>query len=150
MKLNKIIISTVTIICICVISCNDDFLEIAPTASITNHQLTSKAGLEGTLIGAYAMLHGRAGFYAGSTNWLWGSVLGGEANKGSNSGDQAQVNEIQSYSSQTTNESVYDKYRVCYEGVARANALLRLLPTADPHNRGKIKINPYGGRRKVS
>ena len=79
-------------------------------------QLTSKAGLEGTLIGAYSMLTGRGGFYAGSTNWLWGSILGGEANKGTNSGDQAQVNEIQAYNPQPTNESTLDKYRTCYEG----------------------------------
>ena len=132
MKLNKIIIGTVSIICVCVISCKDDFLEVTPTASITDAQLTSKAGLEGTLIGAYAMLHGRDGFYSGATNWLWGSILGGDANKGSNSGDQSQVNEIQAYSSQTTNESVYQKYRACYEGIARVNALLRTLPNADP------------------
>ena len=132
MKLNKIIISTVSIICVCVISCKDDFLEVTPTASITNQQLTSKAGLQGTLIGAYSMLHGRTGFYGGSTNWLWGSILGGDANKGTNSGDQSQVNEIQAYSSQTTNESVYDKYRATYEGIARVNALLRTLPNADP------------------
>jgi hypothetical protein len=114
------------------ISCQDSFLEVKPTGSITNAQLTSKNGLEGTLIGAYAMLTGRGGFYAGSTNWLWGSILGGEANKGTNSGDQAQVNEIQAYSPQPTNESVLDKYRTCYEGIARVNALLRLLPQADP------------------
>ena len=66
------------------------------------------------------------------SNWLWGSILGGDANKGSNSGDQSQVNEIQAYSSQTTNESVYQKYRACYEGIARVNALLRTLPDADP------------------
>jgi hypothetical protein len=132
MNINKIIISTVGIICIAVVSCKDDFLEVTPTASITNAQLTSKTGLEGTLIGAYAMLHGRGGFYAGSTNWLWGSILGGDANKGTNSGDQAQVNEIQAYSPQTTNESVLDKYRTCYEGIARVNSLLRLLPDADP------------------
>ena len=132
MKLNKIIVSTVSIICICVISCKDDFLEVTPTASITNAQLTSKAGLEGSLIGGYAMLHGRGDFYAGSTNWLWGSILGAEANKGTNSGDQAQVNEIQAYDPQTTNNSVYQKYLTCYEGVARVNSLLRLLPDADP------------------
>jgi len=132
MKLNKIIVSTVSIICICVISCKDDFLEVTPTASITNAQLTSKAGLEGSIIGSYAMLHGRGGFYAGSTNWLWGSVLGAEANKGTNSGDQAQVNEIQAYNPQTTNNSVFEKYSACYEGVARVNSFLRLLPDADP------------------
>ena len=132
MKLNKIIVSTVSIICICVISCKDDFLEVTPTASITNAQLTSKAGLEGSVIGVYAMLHGRGGFYAGSTNWLWGSILGGDANKGTNSGDQAQVNEIQAYDPQTTNNTVYEKYFTCYEGIARVNSLLRLLPDADP------------------
>ena len=110
MKLNKIIVSTVSIVLICAISCKDDFLEVLPTASITTAQLTSKAGLEGSVISAYAMLHGRGGFYAGSTNWLWGSILGGEANKGTNSGDQAQVNEIQAYDPQTTNNTVFEKY----------------------------------------
>ena len=108
------------------------FWKLLPTASITTAQLTSKAGLEGSVIGAYAMLHGRGGFYAGSTNWLWGSILGGEANKGTNSGDQAQVNEIQAYDPQTTNNTVYEKYLTCYEGIARVNSLLRLLPDADP------------------
>lgn len=132
MNFNKKVISTFLIVFTFSISCSDEFLEVAPTASITSSQLTSKAGLEGSLIGAYAMLHGRGGFYAGSTNWLWGSILGADANKGTNSGDQAQVNEIQAYAPQTTNESVLDKYRTCYEGIARVNSLLRLLPDADP------------------
>jgi len=132
MKITKRIIITAFVLVVFTISCQDSFLEIKPTGSITNAQLTSKAGLEGSLVGAYAMLTGRGGFYAGSTNWLWGSILGGEANKGTNSGDQAQVNEIQAYSPQPTNESVLDKYRTCYEGVSRVNSLLRLLPNADP------------------
>jgi len=112
------------------VSCKDDFLEVKPTGSITGVQLTSKNGLEGTLIGAYSMLSGRGGFYAGSTNWFWGTVLGGDANKGTNSGDQAQVNEIQAYNPQTSNTSVLEKYQATYEGIARTNALLRLLPDA--------------------
>ncbi|MDH4297586.1 MAG: RagB/SusD family nutrient uptake outer membrane protein, partial [Cyclobacteriaceae bacterium] len=130
MKITTRIIITMFIVIVFTVSCQDSFLEVNPTGSITNAQLTSANGLEGTLIGAYSMLLGRGGFYAGSTNWLWGSVMGGEANKGTNSGDQAQVNEIQAYSPQATNESVLDKYRVCYEGIARVNALLRLLPDA--------------------
>jgi len=130
MKITKRIIITIFILVVFTVSCQDSFLEVSPTGSITNEQLTSKNGLEGSLIGAYAMLLGRGGFYAGSTNWLWGSIMGGEANKGTNSGDQAQVNEIQAYNPQTTNESVLDKYRTCYEGIARVNSLLRLLPDA--------------------
>jgi starch-binding outer membrane protein, SusD/RagB family len=109
-------------------SCNDSFLDVTPTASIGESELTSKPGIEGSLIGVYSMLSGRGGFYAGATNWFWGSVLGGDANKGSNSGDQSQVNEIQSYKAQTTNESVLQKYQTCYDGIARANRLLKILP----------------------
>lgn len=126
------ILSTLLLIIVCTLSCKDDFLEITPTGSITNAQLTSKNGLEGTLIGVYSQLSGRGGFYAGSTNWFWGGVLGGDANKGTNSGDQAQVNEIQAFNPQPTNSSVLEKYQSCYEGVARANALLRILPDAQP------------------
>lgn len=115
-----------------VVSCKESFLEVTPTGSITDTQLTTKQGLEGSLIGAYSMLSGRGGFYAGSTNWLWGSILGGDANKGTNSGDQSQVNEIQAYSALPTNGSVLDKYQITYEGIARANSVLRLLKKADP------------------
>ena len=132
MNITRRIVITVVILIVFTVSCQDSFLDVKPTGSITNAQLTSPNGLEGTLIGAYSMLLGRGGFYAGSTNWLWGSVLGGEANKGTNSGDQAQVNEIQAYASQTTNESVLQKYTSSYEGIARANSLLRLIPDAQP------------------
>lgn len=129
-KINKIILTVLLVIGFAV-SCKEDFLEVLPTGSITESQLTSKNGLEGTLIGAYSMLSGRGGFYSGSTNWFWGSVRGGDANKGTNSGDQAQVNEIQAFEVQTTNTSVQDKYAATYEGIARVNSLMRLLPNAD-------------------
>ncbi|HEX8039561.1 MAG TPA: RagB/SusD family nutrient uptake outer membrane protein [Chryseosolibacter sp.] len=128
-KINKIIFTVVLVIGFAV-SCNEDFLVVKPTGSITEAQLTSKNGLEGALIGAYSMLSGRGGFYSGSTNWFWGSVRGGDANKGTNSGDQSQVNEVQSFEVQTTNTSVQDKYAASYEGIARVNALMRLLPNA--------------------
>jgi hypothetical protein len=132
MRIMRILI-TLLIIVVCTLSCKDEFLVVAPTGSITDAQLTSKNGLEGSLIGVYGMLSGRAiDFYTGSSNWFWGGVMGGDANKGTNSGDQAQMNEVQSYSPQTTNNSIFNKYRATYEGVARANALLRLLPEAQP------------------
>jgi len=127
----KKILVTLAALTMYAVSCKDSFLEVTPTGSITDAQLTSKAGLEGTLIGAYSMLSGRGqDFYAGTTNWFWGSVLGGEANKGTNSGDQGQMNEVQNYSSSPGNTSVLAKYRTSYEGIARVNSLLRLLPDA--------------------
>ena len=138
MKNLKKILITAFIMAVCVVSCKDDFLDVEPTASLTEASLTTKNGLEGSLIGVYSVLHGREGFgspdgfYAGVSNWLWGSILGGDANKGTNSGDQSGVNEIQAYATQVTNTNVLQKYQTSYEGIARVNSLLRLLPNADP------------------
>ena len=148
----KYIIITVLILVVFAESCKDDFLEVNPTGSITESQLTSKSGLEGSLIAAYSVLQGREGFgapdgfYAGASNWMWGSILGGDANKGTNSGDQAQVNEIQSYDPQKTNPTILQKYQTCYEGIARVNSLLRLIPNADPNvtSEDKTRIEAEG------
>ena len=64
------------------VSCSDEFLEVAPAGSLSQAELTTLSGLEGTLIGTYAQLLGRSGFYTGANNWFWGSVMGGDANKG--------------------------------------------------------------------
>ena len=130
MKKIKFIVLPVLMVIFSITSCSDEFLEVAPTGSLSSTELSSKAGIEGSLIATYSMLLGRAGFYSDSSNWFWGSVRGGEANKGTNAGDQSQVNEVQAYAAQTTNASVYEKYRACYEGVARANATLALLAVA--------------------
>jgi len=113
------------------ISCQEKFLEVPPTGSLLKTTLVTAAGIEGTLIGAYSVLTGKGySFYSGSTNWFWGSVLGGDCYKGSNFGDQAQMNEIQSYATLKTNTSLLSKYRTSYEGVVRANAVLSLLSKA--------------------
>ena len=78
-------------------ACKDSFLEVPPTASLTEEVLATKKGAEGLLIGAYGMLSGRFAWYGGSSNWVHGSILGGDANKGTNAGDQAQVNPVQRY-----------------------------------------------------
>ncbi len=111
--------------------CQDNFLEVAPASSLSFNELSSKEGLEGALIGAYSMLMGRGGFYADASNWLWGSVMGGDANKGSSAGDQAVANEIQTFNVQSGNPAVLQKYQALYEGVARANTTLKLLQNAD-------------------
>jgi hypothetical protein len=132
-RVNKRILITIAALFAFAVSCKDSFLEVSPTTVITDAQLTTKAGLEGQLVGVYSMLSGRGiDFYAGATNWFWGSVLGGEANKGTDPGDQGQMNEIQAYNSTTANNSVFQKYRSLYEGIARANALFRTLENVDP------------------
>jgi starch-binding outer membrane protein, SusD/RagB family len=130
MKFTKKIILTVATMIVFAVACKDSFLEIPPTGALTETQLTSKDGLEKTLIGAYSLLMGRNGFYGSPNNWFWGSVLGTDANKGSDPGDQVQMNEIQTYSPQTTNVSILQKYGNLYEGVVRSNSVLKLLKNA--------------------
>ena len=113
------------------VSCSDEFLEVAPAGSLSQTELATLSGLEGTLLGAYSMLLGRGGFYSAADNWVWGSILGGDANKGTDAGDQSQINEIQAYNVQTNNASVKQKYQNSYEGVARANAVLQLIALAE-------------------
>ena len=128
--IRKIVLS-LSLLAILSTACQDSFLERLPTGSLSEAQLTSQDGLEGVLIAAYAILGGRDGFYSSSGNWYWGTVRGGDANKGSNAGDQSQMIEVMLYNPQPTNGSIYQKYQRLYEGIARANATIRLAGLAD-------------------
>ena len=128
----KVFIATVALSMFVVISCKDSFLDVKPTGQLAQAQLSSKAGLEGSLIGVYAELAGN-GFsrLAASNNWVFGSIDGGDANKGTNAGDYSAINEIQRYASLPTNGDIGSSYKAKYEGIARANSVLRLIKTAD-------------------
>lgn len=106
--------------------CKDDFLEISPKAALTEEVLSSKKGLDGLLIGCYSPLTGLGAWYGGFGNWVHGSILGGDANKGTNAGDQAVVNPVQRFETLPNNGAVADKWGRTFEGIARCNTLLRL------------------------
>lgn len=112
-------------------ACNDKFLNIPATGQLAGTQLTSLAGLDGLLIGAYSQMNAR-GFSqsASSNNWVRGSVSGGEANKGSNSGDFNALTPFQRYELQPSSGEVNSKWNAMYEGVSRSNGVLRALKTA--------------------
>lgn len=112
-------------------ACNEKFLEIPATGQLSNDQLTSRAGIDGVLLSAYAQLNAR-GFSqsASSYNWVRGSISGGEANKGSNSGDFNALTPYETYQLLPSSGEVNAKWNAMYEGVSRANAVLRVLPNA--------------------
>lgn len=121
--------STLTAIVVLVvsISCKDSFLDVPPTGSLGEIQLQSKAGVEGALIGAYAILNAKGYSRLGApNNWVYGSIMGGEANKGTDPGDYTPINPIQRYEVDPTNGDVNDTWRPKYEGVSRSNAAIRL------------------------
>ncbi|HMJ68057.1 MAG TPA: RagB/SusD family nutrient uptake outer membrane protein [Cyclobacteriaceae bacterium] len=107
------------------IACKETFLEVPITGNLTETQLGTQAGLEKLLIGVYANLNGRDAWHGGATNWLWGSIRGGEANKGTNSGDFNSMNPVENYAIEPTNSEVAAKWAKSYEGVVRANILIK-------------------------
>ncbi len=123
---NKKIIMTASLLAL-VIACKDSFLEVKPTGAISADQLASKKGVEGALIATYSMLSGSGTRMVHPWNWVWGSVRGGDANKGTDPGDFSDINPIQTYSYQATQGVMNDNYRGLYEIVARANNVLRLM-----------------------
>ncbi len=117
-------------------SCKKSFLDIAPQGVYSEAQLTNGAGLNGILISAYSTLAGRDGsWYEGGSNWVWGSVLGGDALKGSEYSDQVDINPVMKYSVGASSPPVNGKWNGIWDGVAQANGVIRAvkaLTSLDP------------------
>ena len=121
-------------------SCKQDFLEVVPNGSLDVTGLANKEGIDALLIGAYSMLDGVSGqgfgWEAASSNWVYGSIRGLEANKGTDSGDQPDINPIQTYTESPTNPYLDIKWRSTYEGISRVNGVFPVVETAEKN--GKI------------
>lgn len=109
------------------VSCSDDFLDVPATGQLAEAQLTTLAGLEASLIAAYSQVNGRANRLASPSNWVWGSIRGGEANKGTDPGDFSTINPIQRFEVNAASGDVGAKWNGAYEGIARCNNVLRLM-----------------------
>ena len=112
------------------VSCSEEFLEVPPVGQLSENQLSSLAGLDAALIAAYSQVNGRGNRLGSPSNWVWGSIRGGEANKGTDPGDFTSINPIQRYENDAAGGDMGSKYNVAYEGVARANNVLRLVAKA--------------------
>ena len=119
-------IATVALsVAIVIAACGKKFLEQETVGLLTEKEAQSKKGAQQFLISAYAGLKG-LGWEGGGSNWVYGSIVGGEANKGSDAGDQADIVPIQQFTSSPTNNFYNVKWRALYEGIARANGTIRI------------------------
>jgi hypothetical protein len=109
------------------VSCSDSFLEVPATGQLAEAQLSTLAGLEASLIAAYSQVNGRANRLSSPSNWVWGSIRGGEANKGTDPGDFSTINPIQRFELNAASGDVGSKWNGAYEGIARCNNVLRLM-----------------------
>jgi hypothetical protein len=118
--------------------CSDEFLNTTPTASANNVVLANEKGVNALLIGAYAAIDGQTRGTAGASwagsvsNWVWGGVASDDATKGSDISDQSTINPIENYSVDATNGYISDKWYVNYDGISRANDVLKVMALCDP------------------
>ena len=97
--------------------------------SLDQSLLQTTKGLDALLVGAYSMIDDMSsqfGWESAGTNWVYGSIRGMEANKGTDSGDQPDINPIQTYTETSTNPYLNVKWREVYEAISRCNALITI------------------------
>lgn len=115
-------------------SCGEDFLGKDPQGSISSGTLENETGVNLLVVNAYAGLASRVEnfdpYQASPFNWVWGGIYGGDANKGSDPGDQSVLNEVELYNTLTTNGYVEQKWVWVYMAAKRANLALLTIPKA--------------------
>lgn len=132
-------------------ACDSSFLQINPNGSLDESVLATEDGIETLLIGAYSMLdgisaQGTGGWEAASSGWVFGSIRGGLANKGTDSGDQPDINPIQNYNETSTNPYLNLKWRSLYESISRCNSVM--LVTQRAEDDGAITAEQAGSYRR--
>jgi hypothetical protein len=116
-------------------ACKKSFLEVTPNGVLDEATLSTEKGINRLLIAAYAMLDGHDGalnlggeWGSGGSNFLYGGIGGGEANKGSDPGDQGpNMTPVQRHDITSTNAAINDRWKAIYEGVKRTNIVLEIL-----------------------
>jgi hypothetical protein len=123
-------------------SCKKAYLDQPAIGALSSSQITTQAGVDGLLIGAYSALDGQggngnnAGLGGGSAwevspdNWIYGSVAGGDAHKGSSGIDQPAINSIATFTVDASNGFLNSKWKADYEGISRANNVLKAAAAA--------------------
>ncbi|WP_411275168.1 RagB/SusD family nutrient uptake outer membrane protein [Daejeonella sp.] len=135
--MKKIFIFSAAILTLVLGSCKDDWFTIQPKGEANFETLLNKSGVNFLLIGAYSNVDGAnnrsAQTQAWSTtvsNWVWGSVRADDAYKGSNSGDQALINDIAGHFLTADNTYVNSNWQQKYDGVLRCNDVLKAVAKA--------------------
>jgi starch-binding outer membrane protein, SusD/RagB family len=108
------------------LSCSEDFLHKEPIGEAAGSIIESPAGVEAVLVGTYAAMRGNSRFGgAMGTDWTYGSIPSDDCYRGASAGDANQCWER--YEMWSTFPYLTERWRDCYEGVARANSTLECL-----------------------
>ncbi|HVV55560.1 MAG TPA: RagB/SusD family nutrient uptake outer membrane protein [Mucilaginibacter sp.] len=105
-------------------------MSITPVDSLVSSTPHTKTGVENLLVNGYGLLDGTyvgqptAVWATGTDNWLYGSVDGGDALRGSNLTDQTDATSLDHYEADATNNWLGPKWDVNMLGLRYANATI--------------------------
>jgi hypothetical protein len=110
-------------------ACNKNFLEKAPAGTLNEGTLANESGVNGLLIGAYAMLNNGKTSGAGwaSSTMMFSGIASDDAHFGTDVGGGAVYSAFESYSYDATNFPLNTRWVALYASVQRANDVLRIL-----------------------
>lgn len=106
-------------------SCSD-FLEVKPVGAVTENDFANPTGIDQLVTGMYAKMHDNSYFEATLSNYVYGDVMGGSANKGSTFQDQPDFTSLETYTFTTDNGYLNTKWKKSYNGVFVANNVIKL------------------------
>ena len=126
-------------------SCSD-FLDVKPVTNKNESDFVSKEGVTQLVTGMYASLNSSDQldnpFCATLTNYVYGDVMGGDANKGSTYQDQPDFTSLETYSFTTDNGYLEKKWRLNYNSVFKANNVIKVA------NQCKDELSAVAGQEK--
>ena len=131
--------------------CSKGFLNKPALGALASNQVNTLDGVNALLVGAYAVLDGQGSgnaaigggnaWEASPSNWIYGSVAGGDSHKGSSISDQPPIVPIACAQEVASNGFFNDKWKALFEGVTRCNTVLSTLkisPTISDANAKEI------------
>ena len=109
--------------------CKKSFLDAQPYGQYGADAIKTKKGVDALLVGVYGVLDGQGvagdSWETSAVNWATAGVAADDAYKGTDANDQPQMTEVELYRSQSANRYFYNKWLALYEGVSRANEVIR-------------------------
>ena len=133
----KILIPGCLAIMAMVLACGKNYLVKPPLAVLSPEILSTKAGVQGILVGAYADLDGLGDpnlpgtdWGAAASNWTYGEVAADDSYKGSTTQDQPDIVPLMQWNTIATNSYTQAKWAAMYDGIQRANSVIRTMRAA--------------------
>ena len=124
--------ATLLLLAIIIYACNNK-LNLQPQGSLLATNVNNNSGVQGLLIGAYALLLGEndpgqnLGNGSAASNYVYGNGCADDAYKGSTPSDQPDAIPLMTWAATEAGTSAYldEKWVVLYSGIQRANDVIR-------------------------